>query len=71
MSEPNLVARGFVVVLALGGFVLLGLNLGLINRSLYDFGIWAVPPLGAIAGMLFFGLIWGGRPIMHKMLESE
>jgi hypothetical protein len=71
-EQPNLTLRVAVIVLALAGLALLVLNLGRIDRALYDYGIWAVPPLGAIAGLILFGLIWGGRPIVHKyMTESE
>jgi len=71
-EQPNFTVRAFVILLAFVGSVLLVLNLGMIDRVLYDYGIWAVPPLGAIAGLLLFGFIWGGRPIVQKyMTESE
>ena len=71
-ETPNLAVRGAAVAFSLMGATLLALNLGLVDRALYDYGIWAVPPLGAIAGLMLFGLIWGGRPFVHKfMTESE
>jgi hypothetical protein len=71
-EQPNLSVRAMVVVLALAGSLVSALNLGLIDRALYDYGIWAVPPIGAVAGLLLFGFIWGGRPLVHKyMTESE
>ncbi len=71
-EQPNLTLRAAVIFLALAGAVLLVLNLGQINRALYDYGIWAVPPIGAVAGLILFGFIWGGRPFVHKfMTESE
>ena len=71
MSNSLLVAHGTVVALSLGGVILLWLNLGLINSSLYTYGIWAVPPLGAVAGLLLFGFVWGGRPILRKLTEAK
>ena len=71
-ESSNLAVRGAVVALSLAGTVLFALNLGLVDRALYDYGIWAVPPIGAVAGLILFGFIWGGRPFVHKyMTESE
>ena len=67
----EIVATLILLYLAVGA-ALFALNIALINRALYDFGIWAVPPLGAFVGLMLFGLIWGGRPFVHKfMTESE
>ncbi len=71
MSNSLLVAHGAVVGLSLGGVILLWLNLELINSSLYTYGIWAVPPMGAVAGLLLFGFVWGGRPILRKLTEAK
>ena len=71
-DEANLLVRGAVVALSLAGLIAFVLSLGRIDRALYEYGIWAVPPIGAVAGLILFGFIWGGRPFVHKyMTESE
>jgi hypothetical protein len=71
VSNAMLVVHGAVVALSLCGVILLWLNESLISRSLYTYGIWAVPPLGAIAGLFLFGFVWGGRPIVRKLTEAD
>ena len=71
VSNAMLVVRGAAIALSLAGILLLYLNVELIERSLYTYGIWAVPPLGAIAGLLLFGLIWGGKPIVRRLTVTD
>jgi hypothetical protein len=71
-EHANFIVRATVIVAALVGLVLFVANLSLIDRALYDYGIWAVPLIGAVAGLILFGFIWGGSPFVHKyMTESE